>query len=187
MNANNASNSEPENNNDQVVVFTRLWTENQIKVYAVLLAMIQDREEARDVLQDVSVLLWEKFASFEPGTSFAAWACQVARYHALNWRRKNNHRCGLPLSEAAFDLLAEQAAGMVDEYEPRVQALRICLKEAPERYRDLLEARYLEDTSVHEIAAHRSVSVQAIYKTLNKAHAALLACIKSRIEPATEA
>lgn len=156
MQPSNATNSEPDNNNDQVVVFTRLWTENQSKVYAVLRAMIQDREKARDVLQDVSVLLWEKFASFEPGTSFDAWACQVARYHALNWRRKNNDRCGLLLSETAFDLLAEQAAGMVDEYEPRAEALRICLTEAPERYRELLEARYLKESPVHEIAARRS-------------------------------
>ena len=68
--------------------FVRLLTEAQGPVYGYLLTLIPDRNRARDLLQETNITLWKKAATFEEGTNFNAWACKIAYFHVLSFRRK---------------------------------------------------------------------------------------------------
>jgi len=51
-------------------------------------------------MQEVSVVLWKKFADFREGAGFPAWALGVARFEALAWRRdKARDRLVLDIDE----------------------------------------------------------------------------------------
>ncbi|MEY5012122.1 MAG: hypothetical protein RLZZ253_3261, partial [Verrucomicrobiota bacterium] len=43
--------------------------------------------DADDVMQDVSVVLWEKFPALPESQDFRVWAFGVARYEVLAWLR----------------------------------------------------------------------------------------------------
>jgi RNA polymerase sigma-70 factor (ECF subfamily) len=43
--------------------------------------------DTQDIFQQTSLVLWEKFDSFETGSNFAAWSCRAARYTAMNFLR----------------------------------------------------------------------------------------------------
>jgi len=67
--------------------FLRLFTAYEGAVRAFVRRLVPTRTGADDVLQDVSVVLWEKFESFRDGADFRAWAFGVAQFEALGWLR----------------------------------------------------------------------------------------------------
>lgn len=52
------------------------------------------------------MVLWRKFDQFQEGTDFAVWAMSVARFCALNWRRK---QARLPLPRDDEFLIMKRA------------------------------------------------------------------------------
>jgi RNA polymerase sigma-70 factor (ECF subfamily) len=41
-----------------------------------------------DVLQQTAIVIWRKFDQYDPDTTFMKWACVIARFEALAYRRK---------------------------------------------------------------------------------------------------
>ncbi len=49
--------------------FLRLIMANQKPIYALILGMIPNRDDAEDIFQETVLVMWSKFDSFERGTS----------------------------------------------------------------------------------------------------------------------
>src|SRR2546426_2844133 len=131
--------------------FSRLLVANQQRIHGFILSLVHDRGAARDILQDVSVVLWRKFEKFEPGTDFAAWAMSVARLSIFEWRRRQD-KLPLPLDDEQLTHLADEAVMVSCDFEERREALRRCLKKLNERDHDLLHWRYVLNESVIRMA-----------------------------------
>jgi RNA polymerase sigma-70 factor (ECF subfamily) len=58
------------------------------RLWAVAAAVLGDRSEAQDVLQEACVIALEKLGTFRAGTSFEAWMGRIVRFVALNRLRK---------------------------------------------------------------------------------------------------
>ncbi len=58
--------------------FIRLFAQHERTIYAHILALLGDAEATQDVFQETCVVLWEKFAEFQAGTHFGAWARKIA-------------------------------------------------------------------------------------------------------------
>ena len=63
--------------------FIRLFLQNERRIYAFIVSLLPDLTDAEDVLQETSVVLWEKFDQFQPGTNFVSWACKIAHFKVL--------------------------------------------------------------------------------------------------------
>ena len=160
--------------------FTMLWTGTQARVHGYLLTFTQNEEAARDLCQDVAIVLWRKFDKYEEGSNFFAWSCKIARFEAMNWRRRHHRRC-VELSDEVLNQLADEALAIGEAYSDRVVALRKCLSTLPERQRELLTERYGQRRATAEMAVDRGTSVSAVYKSLNRIHKALGRCINTRL------
>ena len=68
--------------------FVSELTSHQTAMLAFIRALMPGSSGARDLLQEVNIILWQKRGQFEAGTSFKAWSFQVIRYHLLNHRRR---------------------------------------------------------------------------------------------------
>ena len=162
-------------------VFSQLLISNRHRIYGFLYSLVHDHAAAEDLMQEVSMVLWRKFEQFEEGTDFAAWAMSVARFCALNWRRKQK-RLPLALDDEHLMLLADEAVGVSCAFEDRRDDLRHCLAKLPEKLREVLWARYQSEQAVPRIAEARKISVRSVYLLLEKAHGLLLGCIRRRME-----
>ncbi|TWU33249.1 sigma-70 family RNA polymerase sigma factor [Novipirellula artificiosorum] len=172
---------QPPRENDRVQQFSRLLVSNQRRIHGFILSLVHDRAAAADILQDVSMLLWEKFDRFEPGTDFAAWGMSIARLTILNWRRRQQ-RVPLPLDDELLVILADEATKVSCEYEDRRVALGHCIQTLSDENRDLLVARYAMDRPVSGIAQRLGRSRVAVYKRLTRIHGLLLDCINDRVQ-----
>jgi RNA polymerase sigma-70 factor (ECF subfamily) len=162
--------------------FVRLLTRHSSQIYGFILMLSVNRADAEDVLQDTSVVLWEKFDSYTPGTSFQAWACQIAYYEVLARRRKGSRI--QYLSDTTLSLLAKDALSIMEQSDLNKDALADCLDKLAEKDRGLIEQKYFVQLSTAEIATRSSRSVHAIYRALSRIHGLLLRCMRKTLESA---
>ncbi len=162
--------------------FVRLLTEAQGPVYGYIMTLLPDRSRARDLLQETNITLWKKAATFQEGTNFNAWACKIAYFHVLSFRRKMA-REKLVFGDEILDYLAERNDDRADEEgaDARNQALRRCLLKLPEHHRKLVEARYQPGASVQGLAAEQERSVGSVSQTLYRIRHNLMTCIEKSL------
>ena len=65
-----------------------LVTSYQGTRYAFISALMSGDENARDVLQETNLVLWEKASSCDPNCDFASWAYRIAYYQVLAYHKR---------------------------------------------------------------------------------------------------
>ena len=160
--------------------FLTLLTTSQSTLYAYIVSLLPNRQQADDILQETNIVLWRKADDFQDGTSFLAWACQVAYFNVLSYRRRRS-RDRHTFGDDLFDYLAERQCERVDAVEDRQQALRRCLEKLSPKHRTLIEARYQAGVSVRRMADERQTTEGALSQSLYRIRATLLDCIKRNL------
>ncbi len=107
--------------------FMRLFTRDQRHVYYYIRSLVPNPADAEEILQQTSLVLWEKFGQFEPGTNFRAWACKIARFEVFNHRARQNRVKPL-FGEAFVCEIADQSDRSANYLEAQTRALRHCLE-----------------------------------------------------------
>jgi len=119
--------------------FLRLFLRHQGDLRAFLGSVVRDRAAAEDLFQEISLVLWESFAHYDPARPFGAWARGIAVKKVLQGREKTRR---LPLS---FSPQAIQA--VVDAYDrterlaPDPTHLRDCISKLPPRSQGQVRAQ----------------------------------------------
>ncbi|MFM9145237.1 MAG: sigma-70 family RNA polymerase sigma factor, partial [Phycisphaerales bacterium] len=85
------------------------WRRAQPAVSAFVHALVHDRAERDDVLQDVAVAVLESHHRYDPSRPFLAWALTIARNEVVDSLRRRRRRPALLGTDAA-DALAEAIA-----------------------------------------------------------------------------
>src|SRR6184192_1801013 len=83
-------------------LFLSLFLQNQRRLFAYILTLLPNRTDADDVLQDASLVMWDKFDADQPPTDFLAWARRVAYHKVLDFYKKT-HRDGKKLNRAFLE------------------------------------------------------------------------------------
>src|SRR5436305_556776 len=120
-------------------LFLRLFLQNERRLYAYIFTLVHNQADSDDVLQETSIVLWDKFDALNPPNDFAAWACRIAYFKILDFSKKRQ-RSRVLFGQALLDRLAEtaieqSAALQLDE---RREALAKCIEKLSERDRELL-------------------------------------------------
>ena len=93
---------------DQIV---QLLTNVQQQLTRYVRTLVPNRSDAEEVLQETNLFVWRHADEFELGTNFAAWACKIAYYQVLTFRKRQS-RSRLCFSDALVEQLAD---GAVDQ------------------------------------------------------------------------
>jgi len=155
--------------------FLRLFAAAQPGVYGYIRTLLPtNREDADEVLQETSVVLWEKFEEFEPDTNFVAWACRIAYYKFHHQQSK------LPLafSRELNDLVSQESLSRIDAEDSRWQTLEECLEKLKLKDRELLSLRYRQDGTAKAAAEAIGRSVESVRNSLIRIRLALLQCVR---------
>ncbi|MBI1374320.1 MAG: sigma-70 family RNA polymerase sigma factor [Phycisphaera sp.] len=162
---------------DRIEEFIPLFTGHEARVHAYILALLPNWADAEEVLQETNAVLWRKFDEFESGGNYFAWACRIARYEVMNFRRKRQ-REPLRFSNEFVDAVADEAVEMAAEMDAQQKALSGCIDKLAERDRDLVRRRYTEGATTKAVAAQVGRSAEGVYKAMARIRAALLRCVE---------
>lgn len=164
--------------------FVRLFVAHEARLRAFLRALLPAWADVDEVMQETSLVAWRKFARFDTNTSFAAWACTIARYEALAYLRDRS-REPLVFSPALTDLIAAEGGAETDALEHERRALDHCLAKLGAPERELLLVSYRPGARFHEVATRSGRSVAGYYKTLQRLRARLHECIRFHLKQET--
>lgn len=160
--------------------FIQLLTAHQSRLYAYVLSLVLDQNEADDVLQQTNSILWQKASDFEIGTNFVAWSFRIAYYQVLA-HRKGKQRDRLIFDEDLLSEISATATQCDESFETRQRLLRVCLAKLSERHRDFVRRRYSTGSSLQSIADDTDTAVNNVKQILFRARAVLTKCVNKNI------
>lgn len=166
---------------DATADFVRLWTGHQAEVGRYVFAMVPRAVDAAEVLQEVSVRLWQKWSDYDTDRPFAPWAIRFAYLEVLKWRQRLA-REKLVFSNELLEQLHLRHAEQAPLVEARRMALGECLQKLSDRERHLVEARYGRHGAIKDEAKRAGISIHKLYYALEKARTQLLDCIERTLK-----
>ena len=163
---------------DKGNLFLRLFLQNERRLYAYILALLPNRADADDVLQEASVVMWDKFDERHPPEDFTAWGCRIAYFKVLDFLKKRQ-RCKVRFSQAMLERVAETAIEQAStlQLDRRREALVDCIARLAPRDRDLIGRRLSRGATTRSTADQLGRSVDAVYKALARIRQALFECV----------
>lgn len=164
-------------NHSKHSLFLSLFSKSQTRLYSFILMIVHNDNDADEIFQEVSALLWEQFDKFQEGTNFGAWAVSIAKIKVLEYLRQNKKKRNLFKTDMYQELstLAEPESADVDN---RLKAFKNCLQKLDRSYRSLLSLRYQKNLSIKEIAQQKGIAVDTLYRKLSKVFGTLRKCVE---------
>ena len=141
-------------------------------------SLVPTRQMASEVMQDVILVLWEKF---EVAADFQGWAFGVARNVVMRHLRSLS-RDRHVFDDELVNQLADDAAALVPVHDGHREALERCLDKLPTAQRELVLAAYTKGTRMDELATNRGQTPMALYKLLHRIRQALLDCVERTLD-----
>lgn len=168
------------NAQDRNNLFSELVSRHQSELYAYIFSIVRNWEDADDLFQSVCLVLWRKFESFRPNSSFFAWARQTAKLTVrdfLNRKQLNRY-----VSEELLDALTETAiTSKADEAELYIVALRSCKAKLSATDEELIELRYVEDLGSREISDRLQRPQRSVTNSLARIQRWLFECLRKEM------
>lgn len=147
-------------------------------LYAIIVRLVGDPDEALDLLQEAFVSAHAALRRYDPDRPLRGWLARIALNKARDWRRKERVRAALrallPIGEGQN--VADDAALPDRQLADRSELIRVERKIAgmPARLREVLLLRMMDELSQAEVAELLAISEKAVETRLYRARRYLL-------------
>jgi len=160
--------------------FVQLYTSHEVRLRSLALSMFPNLDDANDILQETSLVLWEKFNSFASGSNFFAWAATIMQFKAKEFRRKHA-RIKLRFSEVVLDQLTAEATGLSEMMIERERVLHDCISLVAAKQLTLLRLRYEKGSSIKSVADTLGRTEGSVRQALARIRKFLSDCVTRRL------
>lgn len=141
-----------------------------------------------DVAQEAFIVAYNRLEEFDKNRDFGAWLRGIARNLVINERRKDARRKRILSDNLTDVLLASSSASDQEDEEigdnglAKLNALRECVGNLPEKSLGMLRAKYENESSAQDIAEEFEMKPPAVRKALERARTALKKCMDERLQ-----
>ena len=170
-------------NNDKTknARFIRLYTSTQSKLYSYILAVVHNRSDADELLQETSVILWDKFDSYKDDYSFSAWAIGIAKNKIFEYLRENKKTKKI-FSDVVYEQFAKVAEISTDDTLERMDVVKECINKLGSSDHNLMTYKYYNNNSVHQISQLTGRSTNSLYKSFTRIIVQLRRCVSHNMQ-----
>ena len=158
----------------EAAAFDELVTHYSVNVYALLVRLTEDEEEARDLTQDTFLSALKAIKKFRGEADLKTWLYRIAVNESRNrfrwWKRRNKNSIisldadnsfnQTPLSETISD--SANNPEMETLRRERERALRKALSELSANFREVIVLRDIEGLSYEEVATALETNVGTV-------------------------
>ncbi len=145
------------------------------RVLALALRMLGDQAEAEDVAQDALMRLWKIAPDWRQGEAkVSTWLYRVASNLCLDRLRKHSGKRATQDIDSVPEPQDERPSVEADLMaRDRAAALQKALQDLPDRQRQAVSLRFLQELTNPEVAEVMEVSVEAVESLLSRGKRAL--------------
>lgn len=138
--------------NKQHNAYEYLYDNYSEALYGVIYKVLNDDEQANDILQDTIVTIWQKIDSYNPekGTLFT-WMLNIARNKAIDEFRKNKRNPKISIDELSVHSLDMQNVNNLDGNATDVIGLKKIVNELKPDLRQMIDMHYFNGMTHKEI------------------------------------
>jgi RNA polymerase sigma-70 factor (ECF subfamily) len=160
--------------------FAECFVHCQHRVFGYIVSLLPSRDDADEVFQQTSLILWRKWDEFDSQRDFVSWACGIAHFEALAFLRRADRKA-ISLSNETLELVAQTKIAGADLDVDRDAALRKCLEGLPDKQRSLIDECYGQEVKHRVVAERMGISPANLYMRLHRVRQLLLRCIERRL------
>jgi RNA polymerase sigma-70 factor (ECF subfamily) len=158
--------------------YAALLRQHQTQLFGYIYSLVRDLDDADDLFQQTSLVLWDKFEQFDCSKSFINWACGVARYEVLNFLRTRSRKRLYFSDQLNLALVEAHESFEQERLEERRVALAGCMNKLRQKDRELLEACYERSASLPDLARAWGRSTHSIHNSLRRIRRVLFECVQ---------
>lgn len=146
--------------------FSYLYDNYSRALYTVIISIIQDKELAADILQEVFLKIWKQVETYDAQKGrLYTWMMQITRNAAIDHIRRKDHKDRLKnqeLTESVYD------AGATD-FNPDKIGLRQIVHKLKAEYRELVELSYFHGLTQEEISKSLDIPLGTVKTRMRSA------------------
>ena len=161
--------------------FMRLLLSHENALRAFARSLLPGWDAVDDVIQDASVIMWQKLGQLEEEEGFLPWGKVIVRFHCYRYLEQKRKK-GAVFSDELVAILADEAEQISEaEHSQRRQALESCLGKLSNPERELVLAPYLHHGRIKELAELGGTTANALYKKLGRLREGLRLCVRGKL------
>jgi RNA polymerase sigma-70 factor (ECF subfamily) len=153
-----------------VGAYASLVTKHKSLVFSIILKIVNSREDAEEIAQDVFLKAYQSLATFERKSKFSTWLYRIAYNAAISKTRKKKVET-VAMEESVITNYSTDAIGRnmneLDE-DDRQLILEKALKRLPEDDNLLITLFYKNENSVEDISEITGLSVSNVKVKLHR-------------------
>jgi len=135
-----------------------------------------DTESVEDILQESFIKIYVNLNDYDSDYSFSSWAYRITHNEAVNYLRKNKKVITIPLEtddeeSASLIEVLKSEIDVAQEILQKdlVERIRKVISMLPDKYREVLILRYMEDMNYEEISDVLRMPMGTVATTINRA------------------
>lgn len=160
----------------EINLFTELVQRYQNKLFAYVYKIVNHKEEAEDIIQEVFIKVYKNLNSFEADKKFSSWIYRISHNETINFLKK--FKKGTVLYYEGDDYLLKSLKTETNLIKELInleddQKLKKALQKLPAKYKEVIILKYLEDKSYEEIALILQKPINTVGTLINRAKSQL--------------
>jgi RNA polymerase sigma-70 factor (ECF subfamily) len=144
-------------------------------ILSFLMARLEDRQLAEEILQDVMLAAWNNAASFRGESKVFTWLLVIARNRAMNAQRSLRTHAPPTLSlDDEFDVSSGDS-GLFETLEQHAVSavVRAAIRTLPAQYREILVLVFYNQLNGAEVAEVLGINIGTVKSRLHRAKESL--------------
>jgi RNA polymerase sigma-70 factor (ECF subfamily) len=154
--------------------FEEVYKASSSFVYNVAFRVVNNREDALEVAQEVFMVIYNKLKDFRFESSFKTWAYRITANHAINFAKKNSRAKTVPFEESFGEGAVYNDAQVQMDQEHQSKLVESLLGELNPDQRACVVLRDIQGLSYEEIAQALNININTVRSRLKRSREKLL-------------
>ena len=150
-------------------------------VYNVAFRVVNNREDALEVAQEVFMIIHDKLKDFRFESSFKTWVYRITANYAINFAKKNSRAKTVPFEESFGEGAVLSDAQTQMDQEHQSQLVENLLGELNPDQRACVVLRDIQGLSYEEIAQALNININTVRSRLKRSREKFLS-LKGKVD-----
>lgn len=159
--------------------FEAVYKASSSFVYNVAFRIVNNREDALEVAQEVFLIIYDKLKGFRFESSFNTWVYRITANCAINYAKRNSRIKTVPFEDAFGEGAVLNEAQTHMDQEHQSQLVEKLLAELNPDQRACLVLRDIQGLSYEEIAQVLNININTVRSRLKRSREKLLSLRKA--------
>lgn len=149
-------------------IMEKFISEYNVKIYSFVYNIVKDREEAKDITQDIFVKAIKYIHSYNTEKNFVTWMFTIARNTTYDYLKKQSRNHITNTKELNESMNASHGDNPDVLYQTREEALQISklIDKLPIKYKSLIHMKYMLGLSYGEIGEKLNIPISKVESRL---------------------